>query len=80
MEPFFADVKLALTTGITLAFLWGAVLMSLAFVAMFFVREIPLFASCASTRPAEIGVELLAEESVQPGEHEPVIVGDAPEE
>jgi len=80
LDPFFADVKLALTSGITTAFLWGAVLMAFAFVAMFFVREIPLFAKPHLGTAAEIGAEIMAEESVQPVEHEPVIVGEADED
>lgn len=80
LDPFFTDVKLALTTGITEAFLWGTVLMALSFVAMLFVVEVPLFSKPHLDTPAEIGAELLAEESVQPSEHEPVVVGDEPEE
>ena len=76
LQPFFEDVKVALTTGIAEAFLWGSVLMALAFVAMWFVREVPLFAKPHLDTAAEIGSELLAEESVQPGEHEPCAMGE----
>ncbi len=76
LEPFFADVKVALTTGIATAFLWGSVLMALAFIAMWFVREIPLFAKPHLDTAAEIGAELFAEEAVQPAEHEPTAMGE----
>jgi EmrB/QacA subfamily drug resistance transporter len=76
LEPFFADVKVALTTGIATAFLWGSLLMALAFVAMWFVREIPLFGKPHLDTAAEIGAELFAEEAVQPAEHEPHAVGN----
>lgn len=76
LQPFFVDVKVALTTGIATAFLWGSVLMALAFVAMWFVREVPLFSKPHLDTAAEIGAELLAEEAVQPGEHEPVVLGE----
>ena len=51
-----------------------------AFVAMWFVREVPLTGKPHLDTAAEIGTEILAEESVQPSEHEPVIVGDASKE
>jgi EmrB/QacA subfamily drug resistance transporter len=76
LEPFFADVRLALTTGIAEAFLWGSLMMALAFVAMWFVREIPLFAKPHLDTAAEIGAELFAEEAVQPSEHEPHAMGE----
>jgi EmrB/QacA subfamily drug resistance transporter len=76
LEPFFADVKVALTTGIANAFLWGAALMALAFVAMWFVREVPLFGKPHLDTVAEIGSELFAEEAVQPAEHEPHLMGE----
>jgi MFS family permease len=76
LEPFFADVKAALTTGIANAFLWGAALMALAFVAMWFVREVPLFGKPHLDTVAEIGSELFAEEAVQPAEHEPHLMGE----
>jgi EmrB/QacA subfamily drug resistance transporter len=76
LEPFFADVRLALTTGIAEAFLWGSLMMALAFVAMWFVREIPLFAKPHLDTAAEIGAELFAEEAVQPSEHEPHTMGE----
>ncbi|MDP2012982.1 MAG: DHA2 family efflux MFS transporter permease subunit, partial [Actinomycetota bacterium] len=76
LQPFFEDVRVALTVGIAEAFLWGSVLMALAFVAMWFVREIPLFAKPHLETPAEIGSELLAEEAVQPSEHEPCAMGE----
>jgi len=71
---FFADVKAALATGISHTFLYSFVLMALAFVAMFFVREVPLAARPKLDTPAEVGAELLAEEAVQPAEHEPIVV------
>ena len=77
VERFFVDVRLALTTGISTAFGWGFVLMALAFAAMWFVREKPLFARPHLETPAQIATELLAEEAVQPSEHEPHVV-DAP--
>jgi EmrB/QacA subfamily drug resistance transporter len=76
LQPFFEDVKVALTVGIAEAFLWGSVLMALAFVAMWFVREVPLFAKPHLDTAAEIGAELLAEEAVQPAEHEPCAMGE----
>jgi EmrB/QacA subfamily drug resistance transporter len=76
LQPFFEDVKVALTVGIAEAFLWGSVLMALAFVAMWFVREVPLFAKVHLDTAAEIGSELLAEEAVQPAEHEPRVMGE----
>ena len=80
LETFFTDVKLALASGITTAFFWGFVMMAFAFVAMFFVREIPLFSRPHLDTVSEVGTELFAEESVQPSEHEPVIVGESSEE
>lgn len=77
LAPFFVDVKLALTTGIAEAFFIGFVLMVGAFVAMWFVREVPLSSKPHLDTAAEIGTEILAEESVQPSQHEPVIVGDS---
>ncbi len=76
LQPFFEDVKVGLTTGIATAFLWGSVLMALAFVAMWFVRETPLFAKPHLDTAAEIGSELFAEEAVQPSEHEPHAMGE----
>ena len=46
-----------------------------AFVAMWFVREIPLTGKPHLDTAAEIGTEILAEESVQPSNHEPVVLG-----
>lgn len=81
LERFFDDVSLALTSGITTAFFWAFVLLALGFVAMWFVREVPLTARVQLDSPAEIGRELLAEEAVQPVEHEPSVFEDldAPE-
>jgi len=79
------DLKMALTVGVTDAFFYGAVLMAAAFGVMFLVREVPLTGQPHLSTAAEIGSEILIEESVQPAEHEPVIVGpldqdgDAPE-
>jgi len=80
LEPFFADVKIALANGIAETFLYAFVLMVLAFVAMWFVREVPLSGKPHLETAAEIGTELLAEEAVQPAEHEPVVMGDADED
>jgi MFS family permease len=71
---FLIDVKIALAAGVSDAFFWAFIMMSLAFVAMFFVREVPLSAHPRLDSAAEIGTEILAEEAVQPAEHEPVIV------
>lgn len=71
LERFFADVQLALTSGITVAFAWAAVMLGLGFLAMWFVREVPLAGRPHLDTAAEIGSELLAEEAVQPAEHEP---------
>jgi len=79
LTAFFADVKVALTTGIATAFLWGGVLMALAFIAMWFVREIPLFGKVHLGTAAEIGSEIFAEEAVQPSDHEPHVVGEDPD-
>jgi hypothetical protein len=49
--------------------------MALAFVAMWFVREVPLFGKPHLDTVAEIGSELFAEEAVQPPEHEPHTMG-----
>ena len=76
LTPFFADVKVALANGIAETFLYGFVIMVLAFIAMWFVREVPLTGKPRLDTAAEIGTEILAEEAVQPAEHEPVIVGD----
>ena len=78
--PFFVDLKLALATGIAEAFLIGFVLMGGAFVAMWFVREVPLSGRPHLDTAAEVGTEILAEESVQPSDHEPVVVGEKPAE
>ncbi len=80
LVPFFADIRIALANGIAEAYLIGFVLMVGAFVAMWFVREVPLSGKPHLDSAAEIGTEILAEESVQPSEHEPVIVGEADEE
>lgn len=71
---FVADLKIALSAAIAETFLIGAVMMSLAFVAMLFVREVPLTGKVKPQDLAEIGGELIASESVQPAEHEPVLV------
>ncbi len=71
------DLKAALTAGVTHAFLYGAALMVLAFVMMWFVREVPLAGRVHLDNAAEVGTEVLVEESVQPSEHEPVVVEPA---
>ena len=43
---------------------------------MWFVREVPLADHPHLDSAAEIGAEILAEEAMQPAEHEPVIVGE----
>ena len=68
-------IKMALTTGVTTAFLYGAALMVLGFLAMFLVKEVPLDGHAPHlTSPSEIGAEILAEEAVLPADDEPVIV------
>ena len=78
LVPFYVDVKLALASGIADAFLVGFVIMVGAFIAMWFVREVPLSGKPHLDNAAEVGTEILAEEAVQPSEHEPVVVGEAP--
>ena len=84
MQPllgkFFEDVKLALSTGITTSFFWGFVLMGVAFLGMFLVREVPLFAKPHLDSASEIATEIGVEESYQPSNHEPVVVGETGEE
>jgi EmrB/QacA subfamily drug resistance transporter len=80
LAPFFADVKIALANGIAETFLYAFVLMVMAFIAMWFVREVPLSGKPHLDTAAEIGTEILAEEAVQPAEHEPVVMGDADED
>jgi EmrB/QacA subfamily drug resistance transporter len=76
LARFFVDVKEALATGISQTFFWGFILLAIAFTAMWFVREVPLADHPHLDSASEIGSEILAEEAVQPAEHEPVIVGD----
>ncbi len=76
LAPFFSDVKEALANGISTTFLWGFLLMLVAFAAMWFVREVPLLSKPHLQGPSEIATELFAEEAMQPAEHEPIIVGD----
>ncbi len=71
---FVADLKLALNDAIAETFLIGAGVMALSFVAMLFVREVPLGAKVKRQDAAEIGGEIIASETVQPAEHEPVLV------
>ena len=80
LAPFFADVRIALATGIAETFLYAFILMVLAFLAMWFVREVPLSGKPHLDSAAEIGTELLAEEAVQPSDHEPAIMGEVPED
>ena len=68
------DLKLSLTAGVTHAFFYGAVLMSLGIIAMLFVREIPLGGTPHLATAAEIGTEILAEDAVLPADDEPVLV------
>ena len=69
-------MKEALANGISQTFFWGFILLAIAFTAMWFVREVPLADHPHLDSASEIGSEILAEEAVQPAEHEPVIVGD----
>jgi len=81
MTVFLGDLKLALTDAIASTFLIGSVMMALAFLAMLFVREVPLAAKVkAPASFEEIGGEIIVSEGVQPAEHEPVLIevdGDA---
>ncbi len=70
------DLKIALTAGVTTAFLYGAGLMGLAFIAMWFVREIPITTETHVSTAAEMGAEILIEEAVLPADDEPVLVGE----
>jgi len=75
LATFMADLKLALTDAIAESFLIGAGMMTLAFVAMLFVREVPLPARVkAPGSIEEMGGELIAGEGIQPAEHEPVLI------
>jgi hypothetical protein len=69
-----ADLKLALSGAIAETFLIGSVMMAIAFIAMLFVREVPLAGKVKPQDAAEIGGEIIASEMVQPSEHEPVLV------
>jgi len=71
---FVVDLKTALSAAIGRTFLIGAGMMALAFVAMLFVREVPLAGKVKRQDAAEIGGEIIASEGVQPSEHEPVLV------
>jgi len=78
MAPLFAsftgDLKLAVSTGIATAFMWGFVMLALSFVAMRFVREVPLTSGPRLESAAEVGVELLAEEALIPAADEPAVL------
>ena len=80
LVPFFADVKVALANGIASTFFWGFVLLAAAFLMMWFVREVPLTGKPRLDTAAEIGAEILAEEAVQPSDHEPVVLGETAED
>jgi MFS family permease len=71
------DLKSALTAGVTAAFLYGALMMALAFLAMFLVREVPLAGRPHLDSAAEIGAEILAEEAVLPSDQQPDVAGSA---
>ncbi|HSK46555.1 MAG TPA: MDR family MFS transporter [Coriobacteriia bacterium] len=71
---FFTDIRFALSDAIGTTFLIGSVMMGLSVIAMLFLREVPLPAKVREQDAAEVGRELLAGESVQPAEHEPVLV------
>jgi hypothetical protein len=47
--------------------------MCIGFVAMLSVKEVPLAPEPRARTAAEIATEILAEEAVQPVEHEPVL-------
>jgi EmrB/QacA subfamily drug resistance transporter len=74
LAKFATDLKQAVSVGITDAFFWGFVMMAIAFVGMWFVREIPLAGGPRLETAAEIGTELLVEESLMPAADEPVVV------
>lgn len=76
-NSFALDLKQAVSVGITDAFFWAFVLMVLAFIAMWFVREVPLTGGPQLETAAEIGVELLMEEALIPADDEPVVVKGA---
>ncbi|MDZ4170265.1 MAG: MDR family MFS transporter [Coriobacteriia bacterium] len=75
MAVFLVDLQLALSDAIAQTFLIGAGMMLISVVAMVFLREVPLAAKVkAPLSGEEIGGELIVSESVQPAEHEPVLV------
>ena len=67
-------MKLALADAIGHTFFYGFVLMALAFVVMWFVREVPLGGKVRPQTAEEMGAELLMDGGIQPAEHEPVFV------
>lgn len=76
-NSFALDLKKAVSVGITDAFFWAFVLMALAFIAMWAVREVPLTGGPQLETASEIGVELLTEEAYIPAADEPVVVKGA---
>ncbi len=74
LAGFFQDVKLALAGAISHTFLYGFALMALAFVVMWFVREIPLGGKVRPQTAEEMGAELVLDGGIQPSEHEAVFV------
>lgn len=63
VNAFISDVKLALTKGISDAFFWGFVLMSLGLLAMFFVKEVPLVPETKPHKGAELEARPPADEA-----------------
>ncbi len=66
MSTFIVDMKIALSSAIAETFLIGAVMTALAFVAMLFVKEVPLLSRPKLDTAEAIATELGIEESVVP--------------
>jgi MFS family permease len=66
MAAFVVDMKLALSSAIAETFLIGSVMTGLAFVAMLFVKEVPLVSRPKLDSVEAIATELGIEESVVP--------------
>lgn len=76
LATFVTAVRGALASAVGTSFAIATVLMGLAWLAFLAVREVPLAMKPSLDTPAEVGTELLAEEAVQPAEHEPTVMGD----
>jgi MFS family permease len=76
LVTFGHDVQTALATSISHTFLYGAVLLAIAFVVMFFLREIPLDARPSASAEAA-AVELFEAEAVQSADAEIALVGNS---